>query len=231
MDFNPCNDAGLEPQTSGTSGCISQFLWENSSIAEADAKGSKSFVDNLDVSGHQVEPAPSPDFSLVVDDGDEEKLRGGYVDCVRQHVMEAREKLWENPGGKIFEELGFCEMGERISGTISHWFSPPEQRGTLSAIITMSLYYGNGLIKTGLRQISEHEAGAAEEDEGDEEGEMWMIYLYNMLRTPLVAIPTYILSKIQSSYREEDDVQDDSCTSYEFEQIYTGNYQKQSNQD
>ncbi|XP_031288227.1 uncharacterized protein LOC116146938 [Pistacia vera] len=249
--------------TSGTSGCISQFPWGNSNIAEADAKfeaashlsffleyfapqhqqraslqsnatysslleapplipvsigpehqadvpewnsrGSKSFVDNLDVSGHQVELAPSSDFSLVVDDGDEEKLRGtcvilmpdyetsanycsercgtrndfkcidrGSIDCVR-HVMEARVNLLENLGGMIFEELGFCEMGEevsksglkrksklslklsvltlhrwgRISGTISHWFFPPEQGGILSTIITMSLYYRNMPIKIG----------------------------------------------------------------------------------
>ncbi|KAJ0042803.1 hypothetical protein Pint_19096 [Pistacia integerrima] len=277
MDFNPSNDAGLEPLNFkvsngtdeefeiGTSGCISQFLWGNSNIAEADAKfeaashlsffleyfasqhqrraslqsdatysslleapplipvsvgpehkadvpewnsrGSKSFVDNLDVSGHQVELAPLSDFSLVVDDGDEEKLRGtcvilmpdyetstnycsercgtrndfkcidrGSIDCVR-HVTEARVNLLENLGGMIFEELGFCEMGEevsksglkrksklslklsvltlhrwgRISGTISHWFDPH-----------------NFDSDNDEWQISEHEAGAAEEDEGDE---------------------------------------------------------------
>ncbi|XP_044506278.1 uncharacterized protein LOC123225956 isoform X2 [Mangifera indica] len=196
----------------GTSACISQFLWENSSIAESDAKfgaafhlsffpeyfapqhhlrallqpeetysslleatplipvsigtehqadvpewkprGSKSFMDNLDVSGHQVELAPLSDFSLD-DVGDEEKLMGtcvismpdyetsanycsercgtrndckcidrGSIDCVRQHVMEAREKLRQNLGEKIFEELGFCEMGEELS---KRWTEEEEQ--------------------------------------------------------------------------------------------------------
>ena len=39
----------------------------------------------------------------------------GSVRCVRQHVMEAREKLRENIGPKLFEELGFCTMGEEVA--------------------------------------------------------------------------------------------------------------------
>ncbi|KAL5582198.1 hypothetical protein UlMin_014640 [Ulmus minor] len=42
-------------------------------------------------------------------------LDGGSVRCVRQHVMEAREKLMENVGVEKFEELGFCEMGEEVA--------------------------------------------------------------------------------------------------------------------
>ncbi|KAJ0100619.1 hypothetical protein Patl1_21805 [Pistacia atlantica] len=447
MDFNPSNDAGLEPQTSedgtshsfskcqdqkafafdsvtevsngtdeefeiGTSGCISQFLWENSSIAEADAKfeaafhlsffpeyfapqhqlrallqsdetyssllevpplipvsigpehqadvpewnprGSKSFVDNLDVSGHQVELAPSPDFSLVVDG--EEKLMGtcvismpdyemsanycsercgirncckcidrGSIDCVRQHVMEAREKLRENLGEKIFEELGFCEMGEEVS---KRWtedeeqafhevvFSNPASMGKdfwdhLSLVFPsrtkrdlVSYYYNVFILQKRANQnrfdlqnvdsdndewqVSELEAGTAEEDEDsgvesptnqdaptcqedhakdcqddiedeyeqdyskngaqvvstvasdEDEGDVDDIsvqHVKNSFGDSGGNTDLHLLSKIQSSYREEDDVQDDSCTSYEFEQIescdplYTGTDQKQSNQD
>ncbi|PON40778.1 ELM2 domain protein [Parasponia andersonii] len=39
----------------------------------------------------------------------------GSVRCVRQHVMEAREKLKENIGARPFEELGFCDMGEEVA--------------------------------------------------------------------------------------------------------------------
>lgn len=39
----------------------------------------------------------------------------GSVRCVRQHVTEAREKLREDLGQKLFEELGFYEMGEEVA--------------------------------------------------------------------------------------------------------------------
>ncbi|KAF5480217.1 hypothetical protein F2P56_000982 [Juglans regia] len=42
-------------------------------------------------------------------------LDEGSVRCVRQHVMEVREKLRENLGREIFEELGFGEMGEEVA--------------------------------------------------------------------------------------------------------------------
>ncbi|KAJ0043023.1 hypothetical protein Pint_19117 [Pistacia integerrima] len=376
MDFNPSNDAGLEPQTSevsngtdeefeiGTSGCISQFLWENSSIAEADAKfeaafhlsffpeyfapqhqlrallqsdetyssflevpplipvsigpehqadvpewnprGSKSFVDNLDVSGHQVELAPSPDFSLVVDDGDEEKLMGTCVismpdyemsanycsercgirncckcidrdsiDCVRQHVMEAREKLRENLGEKIFEELGFCEMGEEVS---KRWtedeeqafhevvFSNPASMGKnfwdhLSLVFPsrtkrdlVSYYYNVFILQKRANQNrfdpqnvdsdnDEWQEDHAKDCQDDIEDEYEQDYSKNGAQVVSTVASDedeggvddisvqqvknsfgdsggntdlHFLSKIQSSYREDDDVQDDSCTSYEF---------------
>ncbi|VVA29719.1 PREDICTED: AT-rich interactive [Prunus dulcis] len=39
----------------------------------------------------------------------------GSVRCVRQHVMETREKLKEDLGEHLFEELGFYEMGEGVA--------------------------------------------------------------------------------------------------------------------
>lgn len=44
-----------------------------------------------------------------------ECLDKGSIRCVRQHVMEAREKLRASLGHKIFEELGFRDMGEEVS--------------------------------------------------------------------------------------------------------------------
>ncbi|GAV65705.1 hypothetical protein CFOL_v3_09219 [Cephalotus follicularis] len=51
-------------------------------------------------------------------------LDAGSVTCVRQHVMEAREKLRGNLGQKIFEELGFCDMGEEVA---KKWSEEEEQ--------------------------------------------------------------------------------------------------------
>lgn len=48
----------------------------------------------------------------------------GSIRCVRQHVMEAREALRENLGQKIFEELGFCDMGEEVA---KKWNEEEEQ--------------------------------------------------------------------------------------------------------
>lgn len=39
----------------------------------------------------------------------------GSVRCVRQHVTDAREKLREDLGLELFEELGFYEMGEEVA--------------------------------------------------------------------------------------------------------------------
>ncbi|KAM1164113.1 hypothetical protein FF1_023669 [Malus domestica] len=39
----------------------------------------------------------------------------GSVRCVRQHVLEAREKLRKDLGECLFEELGFYEMGEEVA--------------------------------------------------------------------------------------------------------------------
>lgn len=39
----------------------------------------------------------------------------GSVRCVRQHIMESREKLEKAIGSDAFEELGFLEMGEAIA--------------------------------------------------------------------------------------------------------------------
>ncbi|XP_059639871.1 uncharacterized protein LOC132282278 [Cornus florida] len=40
----------------------------------------------------------------------------GSVRCVRQHIMEAREKLRRTLGQQRFEELGFADMGEVVAG-------------------------------------------------------------------------------------------------------------------
>ncbi|XP_062009800.1 uncharacterized protein LOC133726301 isoform X2 [Rosa rugosa] len=39
----------------------------------------------------------------------------GSVRCVRQHITDAREKLREDLGQELFEELGFCDMGEEVA--------------------------------------------------------------------------------------------------------------------
>ncbi|KAA8547926.1 hypothetical protein F0562_004355 [Nyssa sinensis] len=51
-------------------------------------------------------------------------LEGGSVRCVRQHVMEVREKLKADLGQKVFEELGFCDMGEEVA---KKWTGEEEQ--------------------------------------------------------------------------------------------------------
>lgn len=61
---------------------------------------------------------PDPEASAKycwVNRNDCECLDKGSIRCVRQHVMEAREKLRESLGQKLFEELGFCDMGEEVS--------------------------------------------------------------------------------------------------------------------
>ncbi|KAL5828663.1 hypothetical protein ACOSQ3_018131 [Xanthoceras sorbifolium] len=40
----------------------------------------------------------------------------GSVRCVRQHVREAREQLLKSLGHEKFVKLGFCDMGEEVSG-------------------------------------------------------------------------------------------------------------------
>ena len=42
-------------------------------------------------------------------------LDNGSIRCVRQHVMEAREKLRKTVGRENFMELGFCDMGEEVA--------------------------------------------------------------------------------------------------------------------
>ncbi|XP_050376477.1 uncharacterized protein LOC126793890 [Argentina anserina] len=37
------------------------------------------------------------------------------IRCVRQHILEAREKLTKNVGPEKFAELGFCDMGEQVA--------------------------------------------------------------------------------------------------------------------
>ncbi|KAK2636093.1 hypothetical protein Ddye_030885 [Dipteronia dyeriana] len=51
-------------------------------------------------------------------------LDEGSVRCVRQHVMEAREKLLKSLGHEKFVKLGFCDMGEEVSGK---WSEAGEQ--------------------------------------------------------------------------------------------------------
>ncbi|KAA8530423.1 hypothetical protein F0562_005132 [Nyssa sinensis] len=69
----------------------------------------------------------SPEYNCSIGGGARNNcncLDGGSVRCVRQHVMEAREKLKENLGQKIFEELGFCDMGEEVA---NKWSGEEEQ--------------------------------------------------------------------------------------------------------
>ncbi|CAN0870911.1 AT-rich interactive domain-containing protein 2 [Linum grandiflorum] len=39
----------------------------------------------------------------------------GSIRCVRQHIVEARDRLRNNIGGDKFAELGFCDMGEDVA--------------------------------------------------------------------------------------------------------------------
>jgi hypothetical protein len=65
---------------------------------------------------------PMPDLeSHAVDSGDQADrdcncFDRGSIGCVRQHVSESRNALYKKLGQKIFEELGFCDMGEQVSG-------------------------------------------------------------------------------------------------------------------
>ncbi|XP_057952917.1 uncharacterized protein LOC131147142 [Malania oleifera] len=51
-------------------------------------------------------------------------LDRGSVRCVRQHVGTVRDRLKEKLGQKIFEELGFCDMGEEVA---KKWSEKEEQ--------------------------------------------------------------------------------------------------------
>lgn len=67
---------------------------------------------------------PMPEFGPSVYNGD--SVGDGRTDCccrdsgsdrcVRQHIKEAREKLWRILGPERFLELGFCDMGEVVAG-------------------------------------------------------------------------------------------------------------------
>uniref|UniRef100_A0A5B7BNV0 Myb-like domain-containing protein n=1 Tax=Davidia involucrata TaxID=16924 RepID=A0A5B7BNV0_DAVIN len=80
--------------------------------------------------GTCVIPMPdleSPAFNCSLDGGARNNcncLDGGSVRCVRQHVMEVREKLQADLGQKVFEELGFCDMGEEVA---KKWTGEEEQ--------------------------------------------------------------------------------------------------------
>lgn len=62
-----------------------------------------------------VESSVSTTFIGVENEGSCYCLDKGSIRCVRQHVKESRGKLIENIGMKIFEELGFCDMGEVVA--------------------------------------------------------------------------------------------------------------------
>lgn len=71
---------------------------------------------------------PMPDLELADEIGnirtDCSCLDEGSVGCVRQHVMESREKLKKVLGQKRFAELGFCDMGEQVA---RKWSEEEEQ--------------------------------------------------------------------------------------------------------
>ncbi|XP_048327504.2 uncharacterized protein LOC107415952 isoform X1 [Ziziphus jujuba] len=62
-----------------------------------------------------LEASPNHCFENGGSKNDCSCLDKGSVCCVKQHITEAREKLRENIGQELFEELGFCEMGEDIA--------------------------------------------------------------------------------------------------------------------
>ncbi|XP_009338591.1 uncharacterized protein LOC103930912 [Pyrus x bretschneideri] len=82
--------------------------------------------------GTCVIPMPDSDTELFTDTGcivgkgriDCSCEDGESVRCVRQHILEAREKLVKTIGPKRFEELGFNDMGEQVAQT---WSEEEEQ--------------------------------------------------------------------------------------------------------
>ncbi|CAN1839792.1 AT-rich interactive domain-containing protein 2 [Linum perenne] len=48
----------------------------------------------------------------------------GSIRCVRQHIVEARDRLRKNLGEDKFAELGFCDMGEHVA---QRWSEMEEQ--------------------------------------------------------------------------------------------------------
>ncbi|KAG9439762.1 hypothetical protein H6P81_019927 [Aristolochia fimbriata] len=82
--------------------------------------------------GTCVTPMPNA-VSLTSEDVDGELGHGrnpcscpdeGSIRCVRQHVMEARERLRVSLGEDTFVELGFCDMGEDVA---DKWSEEEEQ--------------------------------------------------------------------------------------------------------
>ncbi|KAK9278254.1 hypothetical protein L1049_027818 [Liquidambar formosana] len=75
---------------------------------------------------------PMPDLEPPA--GNSDKIGNGRTDCscqdrgsfrcVRQHIMEARERLKRTLGHEIFVELGFCDMGEEVA---EKWSEEEEQ--------------------------------------------------------------------------------------------------------
>ncbi|KAF2299341.1 hypothetical protein GH714_031637 [Hevea brasiliensis] len=162
--------------------------------------GSNTSSNQLDKSNPQVVLAQSSSPSILVHDGYEERLTGvcvipmpdleasvthccegtktdcscldqGSIECVKQHIMEARQKLRENLGEEMFDGLGFYDMGEdvgkkwteeeeqlfhdvvlstlhrwaRTFGIICQQCSLAKQKGSLSVIISMYSCFGDVL--------------------------------------------------------------------------------------
>ncbi|KAF2313635.1 hypothetical protein GH714_012527 [Hevea brasiliensis] len=116
-------------------------------------EGPNTSSNKLDKSNPQVVLASSSSPSVIVDDGYEERLIGicvipmpdleasvthycggtrtdcscldlGSIGCVKQHIVEARQKLRESLGEEIFEGLGFYDMGEDVA---NKWTEEEEQ--------------------------------------------------------------------------------------------------------
>ncbi|KAJ9173217.1 hypothetical protein P3X46_016378 [Hevea brasiliensis] len=116
-------------------------------------EGPNASSNQLDKSNPQVVLAQSSSPSILVHDGYEERLTGvcvipmpdleasvthccegtktdcscldqGSIECVKQHIMEARQKLRENLGEEIFDGLGFYDMGEDVG---KKWTEEEEQ--------------------------------------------------------------------------------------------------------
>ncbi|XP_050227870.1 uncharacterized protein LOC126677348 [Mercurialis annua] len=118
-----------------------------------DWEGADAFSSELHTSNPEDVTAQSSSSSIIANDGCKERLVGTCVlpmpdsevhatdgcegiksecscldrrsiECVKQHIMEVRQKLRENLGEEIFEGLGFCDMGEFVA---SKWTEEEEQ--------------------------------------------------------------------------------------------------------
>ncbi|PQQ07558.1 uncharacterized protein Pyn_37563 [Prunus yedoensis var. nudiflora] len=96
----------------------------------SEAVSNSDLEDEKQLMGTCVIPMPDSDLSAdtgcIVGIGrtdcsceDEDSVR-----CVRQHISEAREKLIKTIGPKRFEELGFSDMGEQVA---QRWSEEEEQ--------------------------------------------------------------------------------------------------------
>ncbi|OWM90388.1 uncharacterized protein LOC116187681 [Punica granatum] len=83
--------------------------------------------ENKDFSGDSVIPMPDTESSQDEVGAGRSECRchdKGSIRCVRQHIVEARDKLKRSLGTETFEDLGFLDMGEQVAGK---WTEEEEQ--------------------------------------------------------------------------------------------------------